>query len=83
MPIDYLRVQRVSKTYFVLNNNPPKYILIISKTQIKRWTPMSKRPIGRPKIRWEDDVLEDIKSVNVSNWKNVLSKEYREIEESI
>ena len=30
---------------------------------------MSKRPIGRPKIRWEDDVLEDIKSTNVRNWK--------------
>ena len=26
---------------------------------IKRWKPMSKRPIGRPKKRWEDDVLED------------------------
>ena len=38
--------------------------------KIKRWKPMSKRPIGRPKIRWEDDVLEDIKSMNVSNWKN-------------
>ena len=39
--------------------------------KIKRWKPMSKRPIGRPKIRWEDDVLEDIKSMNVRNWKNV------------
>jgi len=39
--------------------------------KIKRWKPMSKRPIGRPKIRWEDDVLEDMKSMNVRNWKNV------------
>jgi len=31
--------------------------------------PMSKRPIGRPKTRCEDDVLEDIKSMNVRNWK--------------
>jgi len=23
---------------------------------------MSKRPIGRPKTRWEEDVVEDIKS---------------------
>jgi hypothetical protein len=29
--------------------------------KIKRWKPMSKRPIGRLKTRWEDDVLEDIK----------------------
>jgi len=38
---------------------------------------MSKRPIGRPKIRWEDDVLEDIKSMNVSNWKNVAQNRDR------
>jgi len=25
--------------------------------KIKRWKPMSKRPIGRPKTCWEDDVL--------------------------
>ena len=37
--------------------------------KIKRWKPMSKRPIGRPKTRWEDDVLEDIKNINISNWK--------------
>jgi len=32
---------------------------------------MSKRPIGRPKTRWEDDGLEDIKSINISNWMKV------------
>ena len=40
--------------------------------KIKRWKPMSKRPIGRPKTRWEDDVLEDIKSMNVRNCKKVV-----------
>ena len=39
--------------------------------KIKRWKPMSKRPIGRPKTRWEDYVLEDIKSINISNWEEV------------
>jgi hypothetical protein len=37
--------------------------------KIKRWKPMSKRPIGRPKTRWEDNVLEDIKSMNIRNWR--------------
>jgi len=37
--------------------------------KIKRWKSMCKRPIGRPKTRWEDDVLEAIKSINISNWK--------------
>ena len=39
--------------------------------KIKRWKPMSKRPTGRPKTRWEDGVLEGIKSINISNWKKV------------
>jgi len=39
--------------------------------KIKRWKPMSKRPIGRHKTRWEDDVLEGIRSMNVGNWKKV------------
>ena len=45
--------------------------------KIKRWKPMSKRPIGRPKICWEDDVLEDIKSMNVRKWKNVAQNTER------
>jgi len=39
--------------------------------KIKRWKPMSKRPVGRPKTRWEDDVLESIKNINIGNWKKV------------
>ena len=39
--------------------------------KINRWKPLSKRPIGRPKTLWEEEVLEDIKSINISNWKKV------------
>jgi hypothetical protein len=39
--------------------------------KIKRWKPMSKRPIGRPKTRREDDVLEDVNSMNLCNRKKV------------
>jgi len=39
--------------------------------KIKRWKPMSKRPIRKSKTRWEGDVLEDIKSINIRNWKKV------------
>jgi len=38
---------------------------------------MSKRPNGRPKRRWEDDFLEDIKSMNVRNRKNVAQTDRR------
>jgi hypothetical protein len=39
--------------------------------RIKRWKPMSKRPIVRSKTRWKNDVLEDIKNMNVHNWRKV------------
>jgi len=39
--------------------------------KIMRWKPMSKRPFGRPKTHWEDDILEDIHSINIRNWKKV------------
>jgi hypothetical protein len=39
--------------------------------KIKRWKPMSKRPTGRPKMRWENDVLEDVRSMNVRDWNNL------------
>ena len=45
--------------------------------KIERWKPVSKRPIVRLKTRWEYDILEDIKSMNVSNWKNVAQNRDR------
>jgi len=39
--------------------------------RIKRWKHMSKRTTGRPKTRWEDDVLGDVKNMNLRNWKKV------------
>jgi hypothetical protein len=38
---------------------------------------VSKRPIGRPKTRWEGDILEDIKSMNVYNWKKIAQNRDR------
>ena len=45
--------------------------------KIKRWKPMYQRLTGRPKLRWEDDILEAIKNMNVCNWKNVTQNRDR------
>ena len=34
---------------------------------IHSWKPISKRPTGRPKIRWEDDVTKDVQKLKVPN----------------
>jgi uncharacterized coiled-coil protein SlyX len=30
---------------------------------------MGTRPVGRPRQRWQDDVMEDLKKAKVNNWK--------------
>jgi hypothetical protein len=51
--------------------------------KIKKWKPMSKQPIRRPNTRWEDDMLGDIRRLNVNNWKKVAQDRdrWKEIDE--
>jgi hypothetical protein len=30
---------------------------------------MGTRPVGKPRQRWQEDVMEDIKKLKVKNWK--------------
>jgi len=31
------------------------------------WRPMGTRPVGRPRQRWQEDVMEDLKKLKVEN----------------
>ena len=33
------------------------------------WKPMGIRPVGRPRQRWQEDVMEDLKKLKVKTWK--------------
>jgi hypothetical protein len=44
---------------------------------IYAWKPVSKRPMGRPKIRREDDVKKDIQKLKVPNWKTLVQERGR------
>jgi len=33
------------------------------------WKRMGTRPVGRPRQRWKEDVMEDLKKLEVKNWK--------------
>jgi len=41
---------------------------------IYSWKPISKRTMGRPKIRWEDDVKKDTQRLKVPNWKTLVQE---------
>ena len=36
---------------------------------IYKWKPHATRPKGRPRLRWDDDVRDDLRKVGVNNWK--------------
>jgi len=33
------------------------------------WKPMGPGPGGRPRQRWQEDVMEDLKKLKIKNWK--------------
>ena len=35
------------------------------------WKPMGTRPVGRPRQRWQEDIMEDLKKLKVKSWKEV------------
>jgi len=52
---------------------------------IYSWKPISKRPTGRPKKRWEDDVKKDIQRLKVPNWKTLARdrRRWKEVVEKV
>jgi hypothetical protein len=41
--------------------------IIVKK--VTEWEPRSSRPVGRPRMRWLDQVEEDLKEVKVRTWR--------------
>jgi hypothetical protein len=41
--------------------------------RISEWKPMGSQPLGRPRVRWMDDVCDDLKVVKVRNWKEGIT----------
>jgi len=37
-----------------------------------KWKPMLTRPLGRPKNRWEDDIINDVKKLKIKNWTSCI-----------
>jgi hypothetical protein len=39
--------------------------------RIFEWKPIGRRSLGRPSLRWLDDVCDDLKVLKVRNWKEL------------
>ena len=48
--------------------------------RVYKWKPMLTRPLGRPKNRWEDDIINDIKKLKIKNWtRNIQDRNKRKL----
>jgi hypothetical protein len=65
--INYIKAQRLS--WFGHLHQMPEERMV---NKVYKWKPMLRRPLGRPKNRWEDDIRNDIKKMKIKNWTNCI-----------
>ena len=70
--INFVRVQRLGWYGHIERMQETRMV-----KAIHAWKHISKRPMGRPKIRWEDDVKKDIQRLRVPNWKTLVQDRRR------
>ena len=61
--INHIKAQRLS--WFCHLHRMPEERMV---KQVHKWKPMSIRPKGRPKNRWEDGIRNDMKKLKIENW---------------
>jgi hypothetical protein len=70
--INFIRAQRLGLLGHIERMQETRMVKAIYS-----WKPISRRPIGRPKIHWEDDVRKDIQKLKVRNWKTIVQDRRR------
>ena len=61
--INHTKAQRLSQ-FGYLHLIPEERML----KKVYNWKPMSIRPQGRPKNRWENDIRNGVKKLKIRNW---------------
>jgi hypothetical protein len=62
--VRFIKAQRIKWLGHILRMDQAK-----PTRKLLDWKPMGNRPIGRPRQRWQKDVMEDLKKLKVKNWK--------------
>jgi hypothetical protein len=65
--INFIRTQRLSWLGHIERMQGTRML-----KAIYCWKPMSRRPIGRPKTRWVNDVRKDVQKLKVPIWKTLV-----------
>jgi hypothetical protein len=45
--------------------------------RVCKWKPMLTQPLGRPKNRREDDIINDVKKLKIKNWTSCIQDRNR------
>jgi hypothetical protein len=64
--VKYIKINRLGWAGHVIRMDNNRTVKKVLDTK-----PIGTRKIGRPKLRWEDDVIQDIKTLGVKNWRNL------------
>jgi hypothetical protein len=67
--VKYIKINRFSWAGHVIRMDNNRTVKKVFNTK-----PMGIRKCGRSKLRWEDDVIQDIKTLGVKNWRNVAKE---------
>jgi len=62
--VRFIKSQRLRWTAHVIRMDTTRIV-----RKVTEWEPRSSRPVGRPRLRWLDQVEEDLKKMKVRNWR--------------
>jgi hypothetical protein len=65
--VRYVRAQRISWLCHIERMPDDRTV-----KKITNWKLIAPRHLGRPKLRWEEDVRNDLKAMKVQNWKKLV-----------
>jgi hypothetical protein len=58
--VRFIKAQRIKWLGHIQRMNQTR-----SARRLLDWKPMGTRPVGRPRQRWQDDVMEDLKKLKI------------------
>ena len=62
--VRFIKLQRLQSAAHVIRMDTTRTV-----KKVTEWEPCSSRPVGRPRLRWLDQVEEDLKKMKVRNWR--------------
>jgi hypothetical protein len=73
--MNFIRAQRLSWLGHIERMQGTRMVKAIYSRK-----PISRRPTGRPKTRWGNDVRKDIQKIKVPNWKTLAKDRRKKME---